>query len=110
MFRTIPSILPVTFLLLVNSACTTKVYTSSPGVGQGNLLNRATQDDIAKRYGPASSKQVLSDGGEVWAYDYRSITSTSGNQEQATSVSQCYRIIYVFDKEKILRDYKREGC
>src|SRR3989442_15997621 len=108
--RTIPLTLVVVFLLLVNSACTKKVYTSVPGAGQGDLLNRASQDDIAKRFGPASSKQMLSDGGEVWAYDYRSTTTTGGNEGHATSVSQCYRVIYVFDKGKKLRDYRREGC
>ena len=98
------------FFLLANIACVKKVYTRIPGVAKGDLLNRATQDDIAKRYGPATSKQALSDGGEVWAYDYRSTTTASGRQEQATSASQCYRVIYVFDKERILRDYRREGC
>jgi hypothetical protein len=91
------------------SACTKKVYTNPYGAGLGNLLNQATQDDIAKKYGPPTSKQTLSYGGEVWAFDYRS-TTTAGNQEQTTIATECRRTIFVFDKDRILRDYRRERC
>jgi hypothetical protein len=101
----------VMIVLFVNSACMTKVYTNTPREGgQGDVLNHDTQDDIAKKYGPPTSKQALSDGGEVWAYDYPETTTRSGNQKQATSVSPCYRVIYVFDEGKVLRDLRREGC
>lgn len=108
-----PRNLSLTFVLvlmiLTITACTKKVYTSLPGVGMGDLLNRATQNDIAKRYGPPASKEALSDGGAVWAYDYRS-TTTEGDQASISSSIQCYRVIYVFDAGKILRDYRRERC
>lgn len=90
-------------------ACTRKVYTNPLGAGLGDLLNRATQDDIAKRYGPPASKQMLSDGGEVWAYDYRS-TITTGNNEQPSATTDCFRVIFVLDRDRILRDYRRERC
>jgi hypothetical protein len=101
--------LALLFCVAVMSACTKKVYTNPIGAGLGNLLNRATQDDIAKKYGPPNSKQTLSSGGEVWAYDYRS-TTTAGNQEQNAIATDCVRAIFVFDKDKILRDYRRERC
>ncbi len=93
----------------VIGGCTKRVYTDPYGAGLGNLLNRATQDDIVKKYGPPASKQALSVGGEVWAYDYRS-TTTTATQEQTNTATQCVRIIFVFDKDGILRDYRRERC
>lgn len=95
--------------LVSAGGCTKRVYTNPYGAGLGDLLNRATQDDIAKKYGPPASKQTLSDGGEVWAYDYRS-TTTTGTQEQPNTAIQCVRVIFVFDKDRILRDYRRERC
>src|SRR5262245_17066944 len=88
--------------LAVVDGCTKKVYTNPPGAGLGDLLNQASQDEVARRYGPPSSKQSLSDGGEVWAYDYRPTPSTS-NQEQTASLLQCLRVIFVFDRNRILR-------
>jgi outer membrane protein assembly factor BamE (lipoprotein component of BamABCDE complex) len=96
------------FVLASLDACRTKVYTPI-GPDLGNRLNHATQDDIAKDYGPPTSKQKLSDGGEVWAYDYRS-SSESGNQKRADKVTECVRVICVFDKDRVLRDYRRERC
>ena len=93
----------------VMSGCTKKVHTNPIGAGLGSLLNRATQDDIATKYGPPTSKQPLSNGGEVWAYDYRS-TTTAGNDEQTAIATDCVRAIFVFDKDKIVRDYRRERC
>ena len=101
--------LALLFCVAGMSACTKKVHTNPIGAGLGNLLNQATQDDIAKKYGPPTSKQKLSSGGEVWAYDYRSTTS-AGNQEQTTIATECHRAIFVFDKDRILRDYGRERC
>ncbi|HSB09661.1 MAG TPA: hypothetical protein VLM38_09265 [Blastocatellia bacterium] len=89
--------------------CTKKVYTDPYGAGLGDLLNQATQDDIVRKYGPPTSKQTLSVGGEVWAYDYRS-TTTSATPEQTSTATQCVRIIFVFDKDRVLRDYRRERC
>lgn len=100
----------VALLVLSHLSCTSKVYTKIPGASEGDLLNRASQDDLLKKYGPPTSKSTLTDGGEVWAYDFRSTTTISGNQDQTTTATQCYRIIYVFDKEKVLRDYKRQPC
>jgi len=95
--------------LVAAGGCTKKVYTNPPGAGLGNLVNQATQDDIAKRYGPPASKQALSDGGEVWVYDYRS-TTAAVNQEQTNIATECVRVIFVFDKGRILRDYRRQRC
>jgi hypothetical protein len=96
------------FLLVAVDACTRKVYTRI-GPDSGKLLNRATQDDVAKDYGPPTSKERLSDGGGVWAYDYRS-SVVSSNQKRDDTVTECVRIILVFDKDRVLRDYRRERC
>ena len=109
MFEKLYFALAFLFCLAAVAGCTKKIYTNPMGAGLGNLLNQAAQDDIAKKYGPPSSKQSLSDGGEVWAYDYRSTTTTL-NQEQTPSSTQCLRVIFIFDKHRILRDYRRERC
>lgn len=91
------------------SGCTTKVYTNPHGAGLGDLLNKATQDDVAKSYGPPTSTQKLSEGGEVWAYDYRNKT-TAATTEGVTSATQCVRVIFIFGTDKVLHDYRRDSC
>ena len=74
-----------------------------------SLLNKGTTDDVTKQIGPPTASRKLSDGGEVWSYDYRS-TITGAGQDGTSSATTCRRLILVFDQAGILRDYHRENC
>ncbi len=97
----------VLLLALLSSDCATKVYTD-PHAFLQSMINQASQDDVAKRLGPSTTSRTLADGGEVWAYDYRSDPVSRSQDNNSGSV--CRRLILVFDKGKILRDWRREPC
>lgn len=90
------------------SGCTTKVYTDPHDFLRG-MVDQATQDDVAKRLGPPTASRILTDGGEVWAYDERSV-HVSGSPNNTSKSSICRRLILVFDKGRVLRDWRREPC
>ena len=105
---------PLVCLLLLlgwlHAACTTKVYTTYPhGGGLEAMVSHATTDEIAKMLGPPTTYRVLSDGGEVWAYDYRTAT-LGGTQSNTAGTSECSRLILTFDKNKVLRELRHRRC
>jgi outer membrane protein assembly factor BamE (lipoprotein component of BamABCDE complex) len=73
------------------------------------MLNKGTQDDVTKQLGPPTATRALSDGGEVWSYD-KSSASTSSTQDGTSTNTMCRRVVLIFDRDKILRDFHRENC
>jgi hypothetical protein len=99
-------------LLLVFPLATACVETRTyvdPDNPLRQLLNKGTPDDVAKQLGPPTAKHSLSDGGEVWSYEFRS-SSVSSGQEGTFGSSACRKLILNFDKEKVLREFHRENC
>lgn len=105
--RRLGSVFVVLLIALLFSACTKKVYTD-PHEFLRSMIDQATQDDVAKRLGPPTSR-TLADGSEVWAFDYRS-DHVRGSQDNKSGGTVCRRLILVFDKGKTLRDWRREPC
>jgi hypothetical protein len=60
-------------------------------------VNRASQDAVARQFGPPHRAQELTDGGTVWSYEYR-------------DRSECRVYILRFDQAKVLRDWKEQQC
>ena len=60
-------------------------------------VNRASQDAVAKQFGPPHRAQELTTGDTVWAYESR-------------ERSDCTAYILRFDQTKILRDWKERKC
>jgi hypothetical protein len=60
-------------------------------------VNRASQDTVAKQFGPPHRAQVLTTGETVWAYESR-------------DRSDCTVYILRFDQERLLRDWKERQC
>jgi hypothetical protein len=60
-------------------------------------VNRASQDTVAKQFGPPHRAQELSTGETVWAYESR-------------DRSDCTAYILKFDQTKVLRDWKERKC
>jgi hypothetical protein len=60
-------------------------------------VNRASQDTVAKQFGPPHRAQKLTTGGTVWAYESR-------------ERSDCKAYILRFDQTKVLRDWKERKC
>jgi hypothetical protein len=68
-----------------------------------------TQDEVTKTLGPPHNTRQLEDGSTVWLYQYSS-SSVSGNQYGVSGSSSCAEYVLTFDKEKILRSFRRQGC
>ena len=60
-------------------------------------VNRASQDVVAKQFGPPHRAQELTTGETVWAYEAR-------------EGSDCSSYILRFDQTKVLRDWKERKC
>ena len=60
-------------------------------------VNRASQDVVAKQFGPPHRAQELTTGETVWAYESR-------------DRSDCTVYILRFDQAKVLRDWKAQQC
>jgi hypothetical protein len=60
-------------------------------------VNRASQDAVAKQFGPPHRAQQLTTGETVWVYDSR-------------GRSDCTAYILRFDQTKVLRDWKERKC
>ena len=60
-------------------------------------VNRASQDVVAKQFGPPHRAQELTTGETVWAYESR-------------ERSDCTAYILRFDQTKVLRDWKERKC
>jgi hypothetical protein len=72
-------------------------------------LNQLTMDEVSKTLGPPDFAYTLDDGGVVWKYRYMS-TSVSGTKYRVSGGSDCTEYILIFDKDKVLRQTKRQGC
>jgi hypothetical protein len=66
-----------------------------------SVANQATQDDIAKRLGAPHFEKGLTGGGSVWTYQYRGY---------AGDASYCTEYVLTFDEQKVLREWRRQGC
>ena len=62
------------------------------------VTNRATQEDIASKFGSPTEEDTLGATRTTWIYRY--------NQES----SYCREYLLQFDKKKILRDWDLEKC
>jgi hypothetical protein len=60
-------------------------------------VNQASQDAVAKRFGPPHHTQDLTTGETVWSYESR-------------DGSECKAYILTFDRTKVLRDWKEQKC
>ena len=60
-------------------------------------LNQASQDAVARRFGPPHRVHALTDGGTVWSYEYR-------------DRSDCTAYILRFDQARVLRDWNERPC
>ena len=61
-----------------------------------SALDRAGRQDVIERLGPPDSTEHLTDGGTAWIY-------VVGPPEE------CAKIIVVFDRSHLLRNWRREG-
>lgn len=99
-------------------------------------VRKATQADIVKELGPPHiTKETILDGETVWMYRYamnesdlhpfsvsnvfRGATEAGsaaaaligkGGPAQSTEKVVCVRYVLTFNKDKVLKDWKREGC
>jgi hypothetical protein len=60
-------------------------------------VNRASQDLVAKQFGPPHRAQELTTGETVWVYESR-------------GRADCTAYILRFDQTKVLRDWKEREC
>ena len=60
-------------------------------------VDHASQDAVARRFGPPHRAQELTTGGTVWSYEYRERLD-------------CAVYILRFDQTKVLRDWKEQQC
>ncbi len=72
-------------------------------------VNQLTMDEVAKTLGPPDSTLTLDDGSVIWKYQYRS-SSVSGSQYGVSGSTHCTEYILTFDKEKVLRQTRRQRC
>jgi hypothetical protein len=98
-------------------------------------VRKATQDDIAKEFGPPHiTKESLLDGETIWMYRYAMnesdlhpfslSTMYQGAAEAGNAAASligkgggpstekvvCVRYVLTFNKDKVLKNWKREGC
>jgi len=62
------------------------------------VTGRATQDDIALKFGPPTEEDTLGATRTVWVYRYNK------------GESWCREYILQFDKKRILRDWELQNC
>lgn len=62
-----------------------------------SAVNKATQRDVIATLGLPDSTEELVIGGTAWVY-------LIGPREA------CTKYIVIFDRDKVLRDWRREGC
>jgi len=69
------------------------------------VVNSATQDNVAKKLGPPHATHKLDNGETVWQYrHYRS------SYVEGTGGSRCREYILTFDPQRILRSWTRQRC
>jgi hypothetical protein len=78
-------------------------------------VNKATQDDVAKRLGAPNATQVLGNGETVWTYRYDKEAKDESAIHIELSISlsgkpKCVEYILTFDQQRILRNWTRHGC
>ena len=72
------------------------------------VVNRATQEEIAKAFGPPPKVTKLAHGGAMWTYyDRGSAVVGYGGYARTT---YCREFLLTFDENKILRAWKEETC
>ena len=74
--------------------------------GTGKL----TSDDVMQRMGPPHSQGELSDGSIVWSYRYSSSSIQTNQMGQVYGDSSCIEYLITFDKARVLKSHKRQGC
>lgn len=72
------------------------------------LVNEATSDNVAKRYGPPHKVEQREGHQTVWTYFERG-SATSSYAGTARS-SFCRAYVLTFDREGILRDWQQQEC
>ncbi len=60
-------------------------------------VNQASQDAVAKEFGPPTQSQELTTGETVWGY-------------RSNQGSRCKEYILTFDRQKVLRAWKEQKC
>ena len=60
-------------------------------------VDHASQDAVARRFGPPHRTQELTTGETVWSYESR-------------DGSDCTAYILTFDRTKVLRDWREQQC
>lgn len=73
-------------------------------------VNQLTMDEVAKTLGPPDSTLKLDDGSVIWKYQYRSSSVSTDSRGRVSGDSDCVEYILTFDKEKVLRQTRRQGC
>ena len=91
-------------ILLVLTACTPWRNTYL-----AKSKDHAKKDEVTKRMGPPHFTRALDAGGEVWTYQYRSM-SISGRSKSISGQSYCIEYILRFDEKRILREWRGQGC
>ncbi|MGQ0811167.1 MAG: hypothetical protein ACT4OO_08065 [Nitrospiraceae bacterium] len=77
------------------------------GYFQGKV-NEATQEMVARRYGPPHSAETLSDGRTVWTYFDRGSGTASYSGTVRKTMCRAYKL--TFDDHNILRDWNQLEC
>ena len=88
------------FIRLAGLALTTLALVACEGQQERYFrrnVNRASQDTVAKQFGPPHRAQELTTGETVWAYESRDRLD-------------CTAYILRFDQTKVLRDWKERKC
>ncbi|MBI2880822.1 MAG: hypothetical protein HYY21_04490 [Candidatus Tectomicrobia bacterium] len=72
-------------------------------------VNRATQDDVTKRLGPPHFQRELTGGGTVWTYQQQHV-SFFETGTRTTGQSYCLEYVLIFDRERVLREWRTQDC
>jgi len=92
----------LTLLVLVSCAAWQDRYL-------GEVVNRVTQDEVAKKLGPPHRTMELSAGESVSTYEYRSV-KVVGGAGSVVGTSDCKTYVLTFDQNKVLREWQRRDC
>jgi hypothetical protein len=80
-----------------------------------HALGRATQNDLAARWGPPLIEQQGPDGTTVWTYEYRvnrpvPVCRDIPVSDCVRGRQECTAFHLTFDMEKILRNWTKHPC
>lgn len=77
------------------------------GYFQGKV-DRVTQEEVAKRYGPPHQRETQAGAREAWTYYVRG-SGTSGYSGTARA-SYCRAYVLTFDDQGVLREWRDDNC